>query len=387
MGRFVLFTGAYASLDLFTMDMADEFIKMGHEVMIYNVKDTATSLQNFAKFATKPIDFALGYNNLGFNMELTPGRNIWDDLGVLFINILMDHPFHYRSALMAAPKNCAVLVCDRNHVGYITRFFGNIPMVAFLPHGGNHFNPGSKISDRHIDVFYAGGLSRDLVKQIMPVCSKYTKFDGKKMIEEVYDYLVANSSELTENAIEKYLIDHNVQVSDDELSEIITDFRVVDSFATSYYREKTIETLVEAGIDVTVCGRGWDNCKCFNNPHFHYGGFVSPEDVAKMMCDSKIVLNTMTWFKDGSHDRVFNGMLARAVSITDVSGYMKETVSDKENGILFELDKIDELPDIIKNILSDEKIAQKIADAGYEYACNEHMMKHRAKDIVETFLG
>lgn len=386
MARIVLFTGAYASLDLFTMDMADEFAGQGHEVLIYDTKDTAASLQKFAGFAMKRIDFALGYNNLGFNMEITPGRNVWDELNVLFINILMDHPFHYRTALLDAPKNCAVLCCDRNHVGYITRFFPNIPMVAFLPHGGNHFEPGGKLADRSIDIFYAGGLSRDLVKQIMPVCSKYSRFDGKKMIEEVYDYLVKNPSELSENAIERYLADKKVEVTDEELSEIFTDFRVVDSFATSYYREKTIEQLVENGIDVMVCGRGWDNCKCFRNPHFHYGGFIAPQDVAKTMCDSKIVLNTMTWFKDGSHDRVFNGMLARAVAVTDTSGYMREVIEQKRNGIMFELPQIDRLTEMICEVLRDGAYAQGIADNGYELARDNHKMKHRAAEIAEAFL-
>lgn len=386
MGRIVLFTGAYASLDLFTMDMADEFIKQGHEVMIYDTKDTTNSLRQFASFAAKPIDFALGYNNLGFNMEINPGHNIWDDLGVLFINILMDHPFHYRTALLAAPANCAVLVCDRNHIPYITRFFPNIPMVAFLPHGGNHFEPGDKLESRAIDVFYAGGLSRDLVKQIMPVCSKYPQFDGEKMVKEVYDYLVHNPSELSEKVIEQYLLDHKVELTDELLSEIITDFRVVDSFATSFYREKTIETLVESGVNVTVCGRGWDNCKCFQNPHFHYGGFIAPSDVAKTMCNSKIVLNTMTWFKDGSHDRVFNGMLARSVAMTDTSGYMKEVIEHRKNGMLFELPEIKELPNFVKEVLGNMNYAQTIADAGYELASKEHKMKHRAIDIVETFL-
>lgn len=386
MARIVLFTGAYASLDLFTMDMADEFAGQGHEVLIYDTKDTAASLQKFAGFAMKRIDFALGYNNLGFNMEITPGRNVWDELNVLFINILMDHPFHYRTALLDAPKNCAVLCCDRNHVGYITRFFPNIPMVAFLPHGGNHFEPGGKLADRSIDIFYAGGLSRDLVKQIMPVCSKYSRFDGKKMIEEVYDYLVKNPSELSENAIERYLADKKVEVTDEELSEILTDFRVVDSFATSYYREKTIEQLVENGIDVMVCGRGWDNCKCFRNPHFHYGGFIPPQDVAKTMCDSKIVLNTMTWFKDGSHDRVFNGMLARAVAVTDASGYMKEVIEQRRNGIMFELTQLDRLTEMIGEVLRDSAYAQGIADNGYELARGSHKMKHRAAEIAEAFL-
>ncbi|MGN0161803.1 MAG: glycosyltransferase [Lachnospiraceae bacterium] len=386
MGRIVLFTGAYASLDLFTLDMADEFRKMGHEVMIYDVKNTAESLSRFAAFAMKPIDFALGYNNLGFNMEINPGHNVWEDLGVLFINVLMDHPFHYRTALLSAPRNCAVLTCDRNHVSYITRFFPNIPMVAYLPHGGNHFEPGGKLTERSIDVFYAGGLSRDLVKEIMPVCSKYPAFDGEKMIKEVYDFLINNPSELSENVIEQYMRDHKVALSDVELSEVITDFRVVDSFATSYYREKTIDTLVNNGIDVMVCGRGWDNCDCFKNPHFHYGGFIAPQDVAKTMCNSKIVLNTMTWFKDGSHDRVFNGMLAGAVAITDSSGYMKEIITSGTNGILFELPEIDRLPKTIESLLKDIEKAQSIADAGYELARDNHQMRHRAREIAEAFL-
>jgi hypothetical protein len=387
MARIVLFVGAYASLDLFTLDMAQEFENLGYEIMLYDVNDTAGSLKRFAAFASKKIDMAIGYNNLGFNMELTFGHNVWDELRVLFINILMDHPFHYRAALLAAPKNCAVLCCDRNHVAYITRFFQNIPMVAFMPHGGNHFEPGPQLSKRGIGVFYAGGLSRDLVKQIMPVCSKYPKFDGQKMITEVYDYLIDNPSQLSENAIEKYLIDNKVEYSEDELSEIITDFRVVDSFATSYYREKTVQTLVDSGIDVTVCGRGWENCGCFNNPHFKFGGFVSAGEVPKIMCNSKIVLNTMTWFKDGSHDRVFNGMLARAVAMTDTSGYMKEVIAQNQNGIMFELQEIEALPAVVENILGNDSFAQSVADAGYELARNEHMMKHRAIDIARTFLN
>lgn len=386
MGRIVLFTGAYDSLDLFTMDMADQFLKMGHEVMIYDVRDTAGSLNKFAVFASGKIDFALGYNNLGFNMELSPGHNVWDDMGILFINILVDHPFHYRTALLNAPRNCAVLCCDRNHVDYILRFFPNIPMAAFLPHGGTCLEPGDILANRSIDVFYAGGLSRDLVRQIMPVCSKYKTFDGKKMTEEVYDYLINNPSELSENAIEQYLKDRKVEVGDEELSEIITDFRVVDSFATSFYREKTIETLVNNGIDVMVCGRGWENCKCFHSPHFRYRGFIPPQNVTKIMCNSKIVLNTMTWFKDGSHERVFNGMLAGAVAVTDTSGYMKEIIEQKHNGVMFELSEINELPDLLRDLLDNCSSAQKIADAGYDLAKNNHMIRHRAIDIAETFL-
>lgn len=145
-------------------------------------------------------------------------------------------------------------------------------------------------------------------------------------MKEVIDFLIQNPSYTTEYAIEQYIINCRLDISDQRLSEIITDFRVIDSFATSYYRDKAIETLVDAGVDVIVYGRGWKKTKCFENSHFHFGGFVSSMQVTEMMKDAKIGLNTMAWFKAGSHVRIFNGMLAGAVVVTDSSKYMSETL-------------------------------------------------------------
>ena len=46
---------------------------------------------------------------------------------------------------------------------------------------------------------------------------------------------------------------------------------------------------------------------------------MSADEIVELMHESKIVLSTMTWFKDGTHDRVYNGMLAGAVAVTDTS--------------------------------------------------------------------
>ena len=54
----------------------------------FDVNNFQQSLMKFAQFAQTPIAFALSYNNLGFNMELVPGHNMWDQLGIKFINIL-----------------------------------------------------------------------------------------------------------------------------------------------------------------------------------------------------------------------------------------------------------------------------------------------------------
>ena len=62
--------------------------------------------------------------------------------------------------------------------------------------------------------------------------------------------------------------------------------------------------LVESGIHVTAYGVGWDQCEWSDNPYLTYGGKVPAPQILPLMNDSKIVLNTMTWFKAGAHDRI-----------------------------------------------------------------------------------
>ena len=81
--------------------------------------------------------------------------------------------------------------------------------------------------------------------------------------------------------------------------------RFIDSYATSFFREQAVRILVENGIRVTAYGTGWDQCEWSDNPHLDYRGKVLAQEILPFMNDAKIVLNTMTWFKAGAHDRSF----------------------------------------------------------------------------------
>ena len=112
------------------------------------------------KFIEKPVNAVVTFNNLGFNMELKKGENIWESLGIPCINILMDHPMFHKNALDAAPDNAIVICPDRNHMKFVQRFYPDIQIAGFLPHGGKEKRLQYKpIKDRHIDVLYAGGIS------------------------------------------------------------------------------------------------------------------------------------------------------------------------------------------------------------------------------------
>ena len=99
--RVILMTGLYDTLDIFTYELKHEFINMGLEVMEFNTKDMKESLYSLMKFIEKPVNAVVTFNNLGFNMELKKGENIWESLGIPCINILMDHPMFHKNAMLS----------------------------------------------------------------------------------------------------------------------------------------------------------------------------------------------------------------------------------------------------------------------------------------------
>ena len=396
MKRLIFFTGVYDTLDIFTYELQAEFLNMGYETMIFDVRDMQGSLRKLADFVSKPVKAVITFNNLGFNMELAPGKNVWEDLQIPCINILMDHPFCYHQAMKMAPANGIVLCTDRNHMRYLQRFYPNIAITGFLPHAGKLREEELKpISERQTDILYAGGLSKSFAANVMPDYTRYTDFDAEQVCKNAYRELLQHPWKTTEQALEECLMEEGIRMPDEELRTVISDLHVVDLYAASYYREQTLQVLAEAGMELYIYGYGWDDCKWIQRPNVHYGGRISAEEAVRKMQDAKIVLSTMTWFKDGTHDRIFNGMLQKAVTVSDSSVYMKEefcgTVqgeeTDQREMALFELPELYQLPTLIHNLLEDQKAAQKIADRGYQRAYKEHTWAVRAHELETDLLN
>ncbi len=394
-GRIIFMTGLYDILDIFTYELIDEFNKMGYETFEFDTSDMRTSLGKLYDFIKEPVKAVITFNNLGYNMELVEGHNVWEQLGIPCINILMDHPFCHKKALDASPANAIVLCVDRNHMKYLQRFYPQIPIVGFLPHGGKKkYSEHKKIADRDIDVIYAGGISRGFAYGMMPDFEQF-EFDAKSVADAAYNSMIANPYKTTETAIEEELVKRGIRLNDNELCDVIEKLHYVDLLIVSYYREKVVRALVENGVRVTLYGTGWDVCDWLDNPNLDYRGRVSAEEIVDRMQDAKIVLSTMTWFKDGTHDRVFNGMLAGAVAITDSSIYMSEEFdtqikadkTDNRELIMFELNEIEKLPLTVKGLLADTDLMQGIADRGYKKALASHTWQERAHELEKDLIS
>lgn len=395
----IYFKGVYDTLDLFTDHLIEAFESMGYGTFVYHTANEEVSKKMLLRLLDESQEFAVvTFNNLGYNLSFEQSEaaedeegkpeeyNIWDYFHIPYIDILMDHPFHYEKPLCNMPKTAVILCTDRNHVKYVRRFFKNIRQTDFLPHAGVELGHKHKpLQERKIDVLYAGALPVYTVAKMIPDLHSIPEVDGEEMMRSVLGELVQHPEQTTEQAIEAYVKTVRGDISDGRLQEIIVKMRFLDSYATSFFREQAVRILVESGIHVTAYGVGWDQCEWSDNPYLTYGGKVPAPQILPLMNDSKIVLNTMTWFKAGAHDRIFNGMLAGAAVVTDDSTYLRRTFTDGKELVMFSLKELQTLPERVFDLFGHSSHMQELADCGYRAAKEGHTWKNRAEYIRECY--
>lgn len=382
--RYIFFRGLIHTLDLYTDEFVKLFTEANAECLVVNAAQIEDEMVRLKAFMLKPVTAVISLNNIGLHLQFEDGKNIWDQYHIPFYNIMMDHPFHYKTALDTAPDQMVLLCMDKNHVNYVKRFYTNIKQVQFFPHAGIEIHKEREqkipVAERKIDVLYAGGLSRYAAEGLIPDLGRIQEFDAFAFVKNVLERLIKNPECTTEYVIEQCLGEINLKFNDEKLGDMITELRFLDSLAVSFYREQMIRTLTDCGIQVTVFGLGWDRCE-WESPNLIYGGTLLPMQILELMNESKVVLNTMTWFKRGAHDRIFNGMLAGAAVVSDSSEYMQEQFADGNQLRMFSLQNLKELGEAVKDLLSNVNGVQTMADCGYQTAKEHHMWKNRLKDL------
>lgn len=408
MAKELLFIGGiYDTIDLFNEAFAAAFRKLGYICHMIDIRREQEEMRRLRELAEEGrLSGAVVFNNIGYNLSFAGGRSVWEEQEIPYFNILMDHPFHYARPLEQAPGTSVVFCTDRNHTKYLRRFYPQLKRVDFLPHAGmeadisRHAPAGNchlcteggayhpAMADRSFDVLYAGGLSKYVAEGLVPDLGEITEFDAFALTQQVLSELIRCPDKTTEQAVEEYLFSIGKQYPDRELLHWITELRFIDSYATSFYREQAVRLLVENGIEVTVFGGGWDRCEWASNPNLIYGGKVPAPQVLELMNHSRIVLNTMTWYKNGAHDRIFNGMLAGAAVVTDKSVYLEETVLKERTPCMepFALQQIQRLPELVQDLLAHPNKMEQIAENGYHYARAGHTWLQRAEYIDRTYL-
>ena len=300
-----------------------------------------------------------------------------DKIGGPKYNFLFDHPSRFENHLKDVPSQLTLLTVDRNYAAYARKTY---PVDAiFFPPGGirTSFEPQERIYDVTFIGSYFDNFSF--------VLELFSEFDRKERFRANRFWLSMkkNPSLPAEHALSLALDHYHMQPSWNEFTELFHKFRDLPVYLSTYYRMKVLKTLLDAGIPVHVFGTSWSTCPLRENPNFlWHNKDLSTSECLSIWQQSKIALNTMTWHKDAITERILNAMLQKAAVLTERNPYMEEHFSDGKDVLLYDLDQLSALPELVRSALSDPAQLSRIAQNGYQNALTDHTWDSRAKEFI-----
>jgi hypothetical protein len=392
MKKIMFFVGDIETQGYFSLQIAEAMKGLGHEVFIFDLAKPRNSTERFFHtFFEKNNTVLINFNFHGMSGENyfldEDGKSMWDALNIPSYDIVVDHPMYYHHFLENVPKNYHHLSIDRNHEKYMQRFFPEIKRGPFLPLAGTQLYPNKSnvpVACRKYDVSMVGNycLPQTFEKYITRINDEYTAF-----YYGMIDDLLANPWKTVEEVAESHLREELGEFPEEEFKKTMAALTFIDLYIRYTVRGRAVQELADAGIKVHVFGDGWEKLPCRKPENLLIMNSLDSVGCLKKLCQTKISLNVMPWFKDGAHDRIFNTMLNGAVCLTDSSVYLDGILHDGKDCSIYSLSQMDRLPELAGGLLENPDKMQEIADNGYRLANEGHTWAHRAQVLHELIEG
>lgn len=381
----ILFINGIETQGYFSMQLGKAFQKMGKQVFYYDYWEEERSFRELQKFICpgKTVMVTFNFHGLeeGERFYGTDGSIFWEKRDIPCLNIVLDHPMYYHKMLKKLPSKYVQISIDRYHRKYMEKYWSNIKLGPFLPLAGTRLGREEllPVSRRPIDIIITGNYTppETFRKYIDRLGAEYTEF-YMEMIED----LLLHEDRTIEQVAEAHIRREIPEVTQEELREAIGNLTFIDLYVRFMLRGRVIKQLVDDGLKVHTCGKGWNLLECRQPQNIIEHDSMISEECLKMLQLSKISINVMPWFKDGAHDRIYNSLLNGAACVSDGSNYLRENFTDGKDICFFRQNEVEQISEIVKGLLEDEGKLCSIAEHGYENAANGHTWEDYALKLM-----
>lgn len=377
MSKILLF---YSDEDIFNFyadRLYEELTKRGHDVFILdmNFKNAGIghTLQEFRLFREPRIDKAIAFNDIGFMaMNGRDGTFTYNQVvditgrtDLCLVNIMMNPPYRFHSYFLWTPEQCINYAYDRDDVKYMLRVFPRMHS-NFLPHAGTPATePVTPYEERKINVL----LTDDYEDPEECFAKITTMFDKDSPLflafRQSYELMKENTELSVTGALDNVLREYDIRLSQADKIVMYQNCIFTELAIKNYIKGKAFETLADSGLDITICGRGWERLPSAGKANIHIITDIDTHaDRLKLAATAKINLNVMPWTKDGSNENVFNALLRDSLPITDPSVWLMNNLSPDKEAVYFNLDELERLPEIIRHYLVNPDKAKAIIERG-----------------------
>ncbi|MCQ2022232.1 glycosyltransferase, partial [Clostridium butyricum] len=367
----------YDVVNYFVDEISDSLRKRGHIVYVIDIISLVSKLKkdeiceqdilNF--FINNEIELVLSFN--GINLI---NIDIYEKMNIILGIILVDHPFYHAERINRwNSKNTFVAVLDEGSISTVEKYINDKCILTHLMHGGSYSK--NKMMERKVyDVIFCGGIVKPTLRYIEEVYSKLPQD-----LKIINDELLNNNGYMDkclDEVIRKLNINKEILKLDEYRFILAEIYILTDKYKRDYMRYNILKNMLENGIKVDYFG----NCNCeeFSSyDNFINHGSVEYSEILEAMKKAKILVNTIGYFENGSHERIFSSMLNRTLVISNQNNYAYNLYKDKESIVYFNHDSKEELIDKIKYYLEHDDERSKIVYNAYKITCKFNTWDNR----------
>jgi len=296
-------------------------------------------------------------------------------------SMLIDHPFAHFEPLLDAPADAVIGYLDRSHRD-VLEAVGLHQDKVFLPHGGPPPDSDPKpIAERTVPALFCGRL------ETSPRITDLR--DGLAGNPEIVRDIVLDTAEQAAERVPLFSAfgaacrARGLDFDAFDLDGLATALQRASDWAEAHHRHKHPSAL--SGVDVHLVGSVMDGFFETGPDHITFLGPRPFVTCIEMMREARVLLNSVTVFPTGSHERDWYAMAAGAALLTDRSAFVEETFTAGEN-ILFWPEDPAAITDLSRTVLRDAEHLQNLADAATPIYAAHHTWRQRA-EIVDGALN
>lgn len=365
----------YNSYLYFARSLAKALTNAGHHAELFSCEQEPPEAME--RFAGRSYDAVFDFNSELPRLRMEDGSYFLDQIHAPFYDILLDHPLYHHDTLKQRISDFHVLCLDEHHIHYVRGCYPHIKSAELFPVTGEDIVPtDDAYPAKDLDVLFSGTYTnyREIEASIQTIPS----FLGDLTKQLIH--LMSEQPALTQEDALRLLLPSL------EESEIIEETFplhmqacfLCDSYLRAYKREKLLLHLAENHIPFTICGNGFSHSPLADFKQVRIIDDLSFSDAFALFRRSKITLNLLPEFKNGTHDRIYSSMLNHSLCLTDASPLLQRQFTDGKELLFYTYEHPDQLTDLIFDLLSSDCRVKEISQNGYFCAKENHSWQARA---------
>lgn len=370
----------YESKRYFTQQLADALVQRGIEVNVIDIEEQVLGVEAVKFIKNVKPDLTCSYNSL---LPMSNGQFLWDFLEIPHLSILLD-PVLYSVGLTRSPLSLISCV-DRSDQESLQSL--GFKFSFFWPHAASPNEMIPSTVERPYDVVLIGS------------CYDYESLRVNWKYE-----LSPHEVEIVENAVEIFLSGNDISLSEalsqacnnckvdleKEKADLLTLFYFLDYFTRGKDRVDLVRSIRDAKVhifgdlaqDIRGSMLGWNHyLRGQQNVTIHPP--LRFDESLDMLKKSKICLSSAPFFRNGSHERVFNALACGAIPFSSESLYLRQSFQDSGGVLFYQSNRMESINEQINAILRDDQQRHAQVKKGQECIKAKHTWGCRADEFIQ----